>query len=292
MFVRAPAHDGPRQRRRNPIASAAEIAGDTSAERRSRRSAGVGTRRVGGRSDMASVSTGSDARTSMCALAWRRLRRASTSIIGSVAGETHRTSSSSLHCMRSPCPSRSLKIAGGTVYDPASGVAGEVRDLWIAGGKFVAPPADAERAAGAHDRRPRPGRDARRRRHALPHRRRRGQCGAADHARAAPRRGERRRRARSARAAARSASCPARSSPATSTRASATRPRSTPPSRRWRRGTPTTNWPTRRASTRACSCWWATTTTRCGASSAATASSCGCSSRGCWAPRGRTRRRS
>jgi formylmethanofuran dehydrogenase subunit A len=34
------------------------------------------------------------------------------------------------------------KIAGGTVYDPASGVAGEIRDLWIAGGKIVAPPAD------------------------------------------------------------------------------------------------------------------------------------------------------
>jgi formylmethanofuran dehydrogenase subunit A len=32
------------------------------------------------------------------------------------------------------------KIAGGTVYDPAGGVAGKVRDLWIADGKFVAAP--------------------------------------------------------------------------------------------------------------------------------------------------------
>ncbi len=37
-----------------------------------------------------------------------------------------------------------LKIAGGTVYDPANGVDGQVRDLWIAGGKIVAPPADPE----------------------------------------------------------------------------------------------------------------------------------------------------
>ncbi len=35
-----------------------------------------------------------------------------------------------------------VKIAGGTVYDPAHGVDGEVRDLWIAGSKIVAPPAD------------------------------------------------------------------------------------------------------------------------------------------------------
>lgn len=33
-------------------------------------------------------------------------------------------------------------IAGGTVYDPAHGVDGEVRDLWIADGKIVAPPDD------------------------------------------------------------------------------------------------------------------------------------------------------
>lgn len=34
-----------------------------------------------------------------------------------------------------------LKIAGGTVYDPAHGVDGEVRDLWISGGKICEPPA-------------------------------------------------------------------------------------------------------------------------------------------------------
>jgi formylmethanofuran dehydrogenase subunit A len=33
------------------------------------------------------------------------------------------------------------KISGGTVYDPANGVDGEVRDLWIASGKIVPPPA-------------------------------------------------------------------------------------------------------------------------------------------------------
>jgi formylmethanofuran dehydrogenase subunit A len=35
-----------------------------------------------------------------------------------------------------------LKIAGGTVYDPAHGVDGQVRDLWIDGGKIVAAPDD------------------------------------------------------------------------------------------------------------------------------------------------------
>jgi formylmethanofuran dehydrogenase subunit A len=34
------------------------------------------------------------------------------------------------------------RITGGTVYDPANGVDGEVRDLWIAGGKIVAAPSD------------------------------------------------------------------------------------------------------------------------------------------------------
>ena len=32
----------------------------------------------------------------------------------------------------------------GTVYDPANGIDGEVRDLWIAGGRIVEPPADPE----------------------------------------------------------------------------------------------------------------------------------------------------
>jgi formylmethanofuran dehydrogenase subunit A len=37
---------------------------------------------------------------------------------------------------------RWVKLAGGTVHDPANGVDGEVRDLWMAGGKVVAAPAD------------------------------------------------------------------------------------------------------------------------------------------------------
>src|SRR6185503_11567252 len=35
-----------------------------------------------------------------------------------------------------------LKISGGTVYDPANGIDGQVRDLWIAGDKIVAAPTD------------------------------------------------------------------------------------------------------------------------------------------------------
>ena len=34
------------------------------------------------------------------------------------------------------------KISGGTVYDPANGIDGQVRDIWIEGGKIVAPPTD------------------------------------------------------------------------------------------------------------------------------------------------------
>jgi formylmethanofuran dehydrogenase subunit A len=37
-----------------------------------------------------------------------------------------------------------FKIAGGTVYDPANGIDGEVRDIWIAGQKIVEPPTDQE----------------------------------------------------------------------------------------------------------------------------------------------------
>jgi formylmethanofuran dehydrogenase subunit A len=37
-----------------------------------------------------------------------------------------------------------VKIAAGAVYDPANGVDGEVRDIWMAGGKIVAPPPDTE----------------------------------------------------------------------------------------------------------------------------------------------------
>jgi len=35
-----------------------------------------------------------------------------------------------------------LKIAGGTVYDPANGIDGVVRDLWIEGGRIVEAPSD------------------------------------------------------------------------------------------------------------------------------------------------------
>ena len=39
-----------------------------------------------------------------------------------------------------------LKISGGTVYDPANGIDGEVRDICIDGGRIVAAvPADARR---------------------------------------------------------------------------------------------------------------------------------------------------
>ncbi len=37
-----------------------------------------------------------------------------------------------------------LKITGGTVYDPANGIDGVVRDLWISGGKLVEAPSDSE----------------------------------------------------------------------------------------------------------------------------------------------------
>lgn len=35
-----------------------------------------------------------------------------------------------------------IKLANGTVHDPTNGVDGEVRDIWIEGGKVVAPPTD------------------------------------------------------------------------------------------------------------------------------------------------------
>src|SRR5437588_3337824 len=37
-----------------------------------------------------------------------------------------------------------LKIANGTVYDPANGVNGVVQDVWIQDGKVVAPPTDPD----------------------------------------------------------------------------------------------------------------------------------------------------
>lgn len=37
-----------------------------------------------------------------------------------------------------------FKIAGGTVYDPANGIDGQVRDIWISGRRIVDPPTDPE----------------------------------------------------------------------------------------------------------------------------------------------------
>lgn len=39
-------------------------------------------------------------------------------------------------------PNALLKIAGGTVYDPANRIDGQVRDLWIEGGRIIPPPSD------------------------------------------------------------------------------------------------------------------------------------------------------
>ena len=36
-----------------------------------------------------------------------------------------------------------IKISQGTVYDPANGIDGEVRDLWILNGRIVAAPTDS-----------------------------------------------------------------------------------------------------------------------------------------------------
>src|SRR5205814_5940929 len=36
----------------------------------------------------------------------------------------------------------SLKISGGSVYDPRNGIDGEIRDLWVQEGRIVAPSAD------------------------------------------------------------------------------------------------------------------------------------------------------
>ena len=122
-----------------------------------------------------------------------------------------------------------IKIAGGTVYDPANGIDGQVRDIWIAGGKIVEPPTDPEIRAGPRDRRPRAGRHARRRRHALPYRRARRST---PRAKCAPSKsaGASRSTARASRTAARWGACPARLPPATSTPAWATPRPSTRPS--------------------------------------------------------------
>src|SRR6266481_3125324 len=39
-------------------------------------------------------------------------------------------------------PTDYTKIASGAVYDPANGVDGQIKDLWISGGKIVDPPSD------------------------------------------------------------------------------------------------------------------------------------------------------
>src|SRR5579872_1046826 len=40
-----------------------------------------------------------------------------------------------------------FKISNGIVYDPKNGIAGEIRDIWIEGGRIVAAPAGNERKA-------------------------------------------------------------------------------------------------------------------------------------------------
>ena len=147
-------------------------------------------------------------------------------------------------------PPAYTKIAGGTVYDPANGVDGQVSDLWILDGKIVEPPSDPaikpDKTIDATGLVVMPG----------------GidmHCHIAGPKVNAARkmRPEEKRKARTIRRTAAhaqrhaSAACPARSPPATSTPASATPPRSTPPFRRSAPGTPTRNSTTRPASTRA-----------------------------------------
>ena len=142
---------------------------------------------------------------------------------------------------RSPSGSRAeeargmtLRIAGGRVYDPANGVAGEVRDVCLQRRQGRRRRARARDA----DRRARHGRDAGRRRHPRPHRRAEGQRRAPAGARGAP--GGRPSTARRSCARAPAARCRRRSSPATATRCSATRRSSRRRRRRWRRAT---SWP-------------------------------------------------
>ncbi len=44
-----------------------------------------------------------------------------------------------------------IKLTAGTIYDPANGVDGEVRDLYIRDGRIVAPPAETERVSVEYD---------------------------------------------------------------------------------------------------------------------------------------------
>jgi formylmethanofuran dehydrogenase subunit A len=43
------------------------------------------------------------------------------------------------------------RLTGGTIYDPANGIDGEVRDIFIRDGRIVAPPLDGETIAREHD---------------------------------------------------------------------------------------------------------------------------------------------
>jgi formylmethanofuran dehydrogenase subunit A len=43
------------------------------------------------------------------------------------------------------------RLTGGTIYDPANGIDGEVRDLYVRDGRIVAPPLDGETIAHEHD---------------------------------------------------------------------------------------------------------------------------------------------
>ena len=124
-----------------------------------------------------------------------------------------------------------LRIAGGTVYDPANGVDGDVRDLCIDAGRFVSDVA----ADAPIDRRARNGRHAGWRGHPRARRGQRRQSGAAAAARGASRRSAHgaglSRTTDRCRGRAPAAPCRAPSRPAIATRASATPRCSTPPSR-------------------------------------------------------------
>ena len=80
-----------------------------------------------------------------------------------------------------------LKLKGGTVYDPAHGVNGEVRDLYVRDGRIVADPGPDERIDREYDV-ARLHRDGGRHRPAHPHRRRQGEHRPRHAARGPPRR--------------------------------------------------------------------------------------------------------
>ena len=41
----------------------------------------------------------------------------------------------------------SLRITGGTIYDPANGIDGDVGDIWIVDGRVVEAPAEPDASA-------------------------------------------------------------------------------------------------------------------------------------------------